>query len=912
MDKTIKDFRFKIRPTYVALAMVLAANTIFAQEDEGSSNADTDERVTVLGSRLKTMALSPTPVTEISSEDLKAQGTVNIADYMNELPQFRASLTPTTTSQTLDLAGSNYLDLRGLGSNRTLTLLNGKRHVPTGGYGGLDFNTIPSAAISRVEIITGGASAAWGSDAVAGVINVLYKTDLEGLEVDIQAGQSSESDNKTESASFAYGTKINDNDGHVLVSGSYNNNKGIGPWNVARDWAMDRYALVNGTAEAGASLVPFAHGLSFPDILGIAPNPFGLMTFDNGSPAAYGLGDTIDPINDIPLSAPYERQNLLVLVENKIAEGVYTSFDFSYSSTNSINSTTPSLAFSKATVTADNAYINGTANPADVFSGAAEVFIPVPLPLFLYNSDWERLQNENNNTTYSYSWGLEAELDHNWVVDGYIQYGKNTSTNQQHNNINVARLQLAVDAVDDGNGNIVCRSGGACIPLNVFGLGTATDEAINYVTGSSIKTGEYTQKVAAMKLTGDLFETDQGAVAVALGLEYRDESYKLIADDVSAQSGWTFGNALNTGGGYDVSEGFAEIGVPVLSGLTLNGAARYTDYSSIGAVTTWKTGAVFDGSEAFSGLTILEDLTLRATVSNDIRAPSINELYLAGSEQVAVVDDPVTGADDIVIALFNGGNPNLTEESAKTQVFGIIYAPSQVEGLQIAVDWYDIDIDDAVGVISPQEIIDGCLGGDTQMCLSVERLNGANADITGVHVGPLNLDIYHVSGVDITAQYLTEVGAGSLRLALSGNLLNTSEISTSQGTTDGAGVVGSSMNAAGPETSFNLNVSYTLDALKVNSQIRYLGAADNGYLLDYTGTDPSSIDNNVSAEVYLDLSASYRVDLDSNSIELYMGINNVLDNDPPIIVTSGTSFQTNNAFYDVIGRYIYAGARMNF
>ncbi len=469
---------------------------------------------------------------------------------------------------------------------------------------------------------------------------------------------------------------------------------------------------------------------------------------------------------------------------------------------------------------------------------------------------------------------------------------------------------MAINAIDDGDGNIICQTGGSCIPINVFGLGAASDEAINYVTGNSIKAGEYTQKVAAMKLTGDLFELNEGAVAIALGLEYRDENFKRDADDISAQGGWTFGNALDTSGGYDVTEGFVEIGAPVLPGITLNGATRYTDYSSIGGVTTWKAGAVFDGSDALLGTAFLEDLTLRFTVSRDIRAPSINELYLAGSEGVSQVNDPLTGSNGLVIQRFSGGNPNLTEENAETQVFGIIYAPSQLEGLQIAVDWYDIDIDDAVGTISAQEIIDGCHAGDAQMCLSVYRENGADADITGVHQGQLNLDQHHVRGVDITARYTTELGGGNLSLGLSGNFLNSNEITTSQGTSEGAGIVGVAMHAAGPETRFNLNIGYTLDALKLNSQIRYLGSADNAYLQNHDGSDPSSIDNNVSAEVYLDLSASYGIDIDENNLELYMGINNVLDKDPPIIVSGGTTFQTNMMFYDVIGRYIYAGVRM--
>ncbi len=307
--------------------------------------------------------------------------------------------------------------------------------------------------------------------------------------------------------------------------------------------------------------------------------------------------------------------------------------------------------------------------------------------------------------------------------------------------------------LNPATGQPACRSTltdptNGCVPANVFGQGSVSAAAVAYYTGTSWVLQEQHQDVYAFKVDGSPFSLWAGPVSTALGVEYREEKIAVDSDPISRVSGWRQINTQPLNGSYDVKEGFLEVGVPLLKDLTfarlldLNGAVRHTDYSTSGGVTTWKVGFNFEPTD---------EVRFRGTVSRDIRAPSLNELFSGQSQGIAPQIDPVTNLQRSII-LLTGGNPNLLPERALTHTAGVVYQPAWVEGLRLSVDWYSIKVEDAISSLAASAILDGCYKqNQTSLCSQITR--DANNVLTSVSATLINAAKTETSGVDFEAAY---------------------------------------------------------------------------------------------------------------------------------------------------------------
>jgi iron complex outermembrane recepter protein len=908
-----------------ASAAALASSAAGAAAPEAAQTQMVEE-VTVTSSRLETSGGfdAPTPTTTIGTEDIVARGLPNIADYLNELPAFLGTGTPTSRSFFTSSLGLNTLDLRGLGNNRTLVLVNGRRHVPTTAEGAVDINTIPMAIIQRVEVVTGGASAAWGSDAIAGVVNILLDDQFEGLRTSTQYGASTRGDAESTHASIAYGSSIADGAGHMVIAAEYQTSNGIASQR-ARQIGREGWALIpnpddtgpnDGIAsnmiardaglligsEGGHVLYPGAiGGIKFGPAGAVQPYNFGQLV--SGSWVVGGDGGFVDS----QLVPDTDRKNLMATLRRDLSDNVEMFFEGSYAESTGASNIVPPFDF-PITIQADNPFV-----PAD-FKALLDADGLTAFDLYRLNTDHGFIHTTQKVETATAVVGLKGKFGDGWSWDVYGQYGQTTNLLFERNMLVQNRLDAA-DAVLSPGGEIVCRAtltGGArgCSPLNLFGTGTPSQAAIDYVMGDAFSRQQFTQHVAAATLRGDLVEGWAGPVAIALGAEYREDQVKRTVDEHSANGDFLISNYQPIDGSIDVSEVFLETGVPLLSdqpyakSLDLNAAVRYTDYSTSGTVYTWKIGATYAP---------VDDIRLRGTVSRDIRSPNVSELFTQGALNFFTINDPFTNTTPF-IRLISSGNPALTEEAADTTTIGIVLQPTFAPGLRASFDWYDIKLKDRIGSLDPQEALDLCYAGSTELCSLVTR--DSNGQIVEMSNTLLNIAESRYSGVDFELQYrqalqaLFSTGSGDLTFKLWGTYVDKMEFSPNGiDTLDRAGSLG--VGDGSPRWRWEGSLGYDVGQFGFVTSLRYVGEGE--YDANFTAEDLSAQDNEVDAEIYVNMSARYDLEWSETKAQLFLGVNNVFDNAAQPLPDSFISQRPTNAvLYDVLGRYVYGGVRLSF
>lgn len=910
--------------TVLSAAAVFVVNVAGAASDEPSAV----EVITVTSSRLEVSGGfdAPTPTTTVSADDIVGRGLPNIADYLNELPAFLGTGTPTSQSFFTTSLGLNTLDLRGLGNNRTLVLVNGRRHVPTTAEGAVDINTIPMAIIQRVEVVTGGASAAWGSDAVAGVVNILLDDQFEGLRTSTQFGASTRGDAESTHASIAYGSSIADGEGHMVIAAEYQKSNGLDSQR-ARRIGREGWALAPNPADTGrsdgipASMIVRNAGLLIGSeggnvlgpgpIAGIKFGPGGVMQpydFGQGVQGTWVIGGDGGFV-DSQLVPDTDRMNLMATVRRSLNERTEVFFEGSYAQSSGSSNIVPPFGF-PIVIQANNPFV-----PSD-FRSLLDANGITSFGLYRLNTDHGFIHTNQEVRTTTATLGVKGELGERWHWDVYGQWGQTTNDLREKNLLVQNRLD-AVDAViSPVTGEIVCRAtlegrASNCAPLNLFGEGSPSQAAIDYVMGNAFSNQEITQHVAAATLRGELFEGWAGPVAIATGVEHRREQLARRVDDHSANADFLISNYQPLDGQIKVSEAFVETGVPLLSGqpfarsLDLNAAIRYTDYSTSGTVNTWKVGMTYEP---------VESIRVRGTRSRDIRSPNIEELFSRGGLSFFTLNDPFTGTTPFIRSL-SSGNTALKEEVADTTTVGIVLQPGFLPGLRASLDWYDINLKDRIGNLDLQEVVNLCFEGDAALCSLITR-DGAG-QIVEIRNTSLNIAESRYSGVDFELQYRHDLGdllpavGGELTFKLWGSYIDKMEFSPNG--IDVLDRVGSlAVNQPGaPEWRWDSSIGYDNGPFGFVTSVRYVGGGK--YNANYTIEDLSAKDNEVDPEVYVNMSTRYGLEWRETAVDLFLGVNNVFDNQGPALPDGFISQRPVNAvLYDVLGRYVYGGVRLNF
>jgi iron complex outermembrane recepter protein len=910
---------------------VLLSRHVIAQEA-----APLDE-IVVTGSRIvRDGSQAPTPVTVVSADQLQLASPGPIGVALNQLPEFRGSTGPQSggVSSTGPNSGS-FLNLRGLGIQRTLVLLDDRRAAPSALLGVTDTNLLPQELIKRVDIVTGGASAAYGSDAVSGVVNFVLDTDFQGLKGSLQGGTSTHGDADSGKFTLTGGSSFAGGKGNVVFSGSYYDSSGINE--TDRAWSNQKWGLL--ASPANPTLLQHQSNVGIGSATNggvIVSPPFAGVQFGaGGALMPYNPGTNNTFLNQVGGDGAWPYTNLLADVTTK---SLFAHVKYDLTSSLQVFG---EAAFGEA----HNQYrqvqqyqIVGL-NGLTIFSG--NPFIPAALqqqmtalhvPAFLMGRLDTDLGSPSNadalNDTYNVVAGLKFDAGGGWTVDGYYEHGENRQRIDTENNLNYEHLYAAADAVvNPADGSTACRvtltNPGlypGCVPINLFGQGSPSKAASAYVLGTSSYVTKLKQDVVSASVRGEPFSTWAGPVAVGGGAEYRREQVDQTSDPVSQQTntatgilgfpatlagglgGWELTNAQPVSGSYYIKEAFFETLVPLardlpgMRALDLNAGARYADYSTSGGVTSWKAGLTWK---------LIDDVRLRATRSRDIRAPNIAELFAGSMEgQTAVLDHQNNNASTPVIT--NAiGNSNLKPEIADTFTGGLVYQPAWLPGFSASADYYNIDLKGAIATLTAQQTVDECAAGAGGACADIQR-NSAGA-IARIDLPNLNLDGLKTSGVDFEIGYQPPVPLGDLRLRAIASYLERFETQVPGAPTiDRAGEVGLSAN---PRWSGSLNATYGAGPYRAFVQERVIGSGT----YDATKTTGVTIDNNnVGAVFYTDMTLGYVMD-EKAKYQVFLTVNNLFNRDPPIIPSGALIFfPTNTGLYDVVGRYFTVGVKARF
>ncbi|WP_160486244.1 TonB-dependent receptor plug domain-containing protein [Aurantiacibacter rhizosphaerae] len=926
-----------------------------AETQTAADDVPTSEPIVVTGSRIaRDTFRTATPVTVVSAESIQDQAAINVADALNDLPSFRPQATPATTAIFIGNAGANLADLRGLGAQRSLVLVNGRRFVPgtVAGSGNspgftVDLNMIPTALVARSEVVTGGASAAYGSDAVAGVINLILDNEFEGVRGSAQYGISDEGDNEQFFVSGAYGANFADGRGHFILGGEYADSNGVGDC-YTREWCAEEYGPV-------ANPIPQVNGLARQIFLpNVRPStasynglfnsgPFAgneilpdgtLIPHDYGTyygPPIFQSGGSIDPTHgfyvEFPLVSAVERYNLLARASFEVSDSfipfVEASFAHIEGRTTGAQSRNLGLSPTDIGIAADNAFLPDNLRQQLVDAGVASVRFG------RIANDLGHSKGSVERDAYRIATGAEGNFGNGFSWDLYYQYGKTDYSQVGLNTRKNREYFWAIDAVDEGaflngtpNGNIVCRQvalgnpdAAGCAPLNLFGENNFSPAAKAYTYGTVMQETELSRQVIAANVSGDLFELPGGPLGFALGAEYRVEDAEGTTDpDSAANNFYTSPGSGITGPAVRVKEAYLELAAPLLSGvsgaelLEINGAARVTDYSTSGTEITWKVGGTWEP---------VNGVRFRVTRSRDIRAPNFFELYNPSVASFQFLVDPQdpSGASSLTSVRLSG-NPGLNPERANTLTAGVVLSP--VQGLNLAVDYYNIDLDDVISTLGGQTILNRCASGAVELCDLVTRSN--TGALVALNNTLLNLNQLKTKGVDIEASYSLPVGNGDLTLRALGTYVFDLITVDQAGEVDRAGQNGSpvSQESGVPDFTGRMFAEYETEKWEIGLEAEYIsGGLYNATQIgpDQDGYDPtlpnSVSDNSIDDYWYFDARVAFRPLTDRPEVEIFARVDNLFDKDPPNQFPSSYGV-TNPILYDVVGRMYRMGVRFEY
>ena len=972
---TAKDpVRLAVRRALFLGVLTVSVSQVNLAHSQQNSSDDVVEEVVVTGSRLLRNRdfVAASPIQTVSHEEIQFSGNVTLEDTLNRYPQ----LNPDNTGTVNQSGGAGVLtaDLRGLGAVRTLVLVDGKRYTPGDVTGLVDLATIPDMLIQRAEIITGGASAVYGSDAIAGAVNFLLIDDFEGAEVRYQYGQTAESDGENNKIDILLGVNAPDGRGNVTLNASYTKRDPV----FMGDRAFSRQPLL---ADSTGKLNNFGSGNIPGGLIGVPSSDFGLiqgvdLTNSNGScPGAIQgvrFGDNGTPFPFCRpteqynyaapnfLLRPLERWQISALGHYEVganieayAQAFYTKKENEFQQAPEAVSPTGFGLETGTVLIPDPA--NNPLYPQplrDFFAANAAYFDSDGDGIYTVRRTSRRFEEFGPRNTHiisdsmSLTGGLKGALTiggNDWQWDAFYQYQRSDYNLNQQGRLSQTRTTLGLD-VEVVNGVPQCAVDLLnCVPVNIFGTDTLTPEMADFLKVTTGREDSFDRNVAGATITGDLFELPAGAVATAFGLEWRAESFLTVPDE-SSRSGDLGGVApIINGGDFDVKEIFAEARFPIFAdlpgvdSLAVEAAIRYSDYSTIDGVTTWKAGLDW---------AVNDWLRARASYNVAIRAPNLDELYgapssgfVGGVDPCVVDNNPTPAIKQVCVAqgvppaivdnlqvgasqgwsAFSGGNINLNEEESDTLSVGFVLTPQFLDGLSVAVDYFDIKVDGAINQVSSQALVNSCfqtLNINSVACQSITRLSTGNID--RVNAPLLNLATREASGVDLQVSYVVDLPdavaiAGhtsslDIRFSSTWQFEDSAVALAGQPGIDCAGFYGGSCSSDSvritPDYRGLLSATWNAGPLSIGTRIELIGD------LELSADAFPNQNGTLDSIFYWDLDGRYRF---TEKVEAFLGIQNVADEQPPVIgFRAGGDSNTNIPLFDPLGRSYFGGVSVRF
>ncbi|MEG3125754.1 TonB-dependent receptor plug domain-containing protein [Sphingomonas sp. GB1N7] len=949
-----------------ALFITTSAIAQTVSSEQPASDDAPDAVIVVTGSRIVRLDYaSPNPIVSLSADTLQQSGTTNITSFLQRVPALTNSVDSTRSAgnaqneASIGQAGLNLLDLRGLGTNRTLVLVNGRRHVASQSEtAAVDINAIPTDLISRVDVLTGAASAVYGADGVSGVVNFILKRDFEGLSARSQFGISSRGDAAQRFASIVAGRNFADGRANVTLAYEYNAEQPLA--NDDRDYlrSANRLNFVNldnyDPARTGSYQQGPVADIRYPQssnqgIVYIGNQIFrgdgaiytpgrqlvndGFTLGGDDTPVAGYIGDILPRTrrHAINLLTRFDASDAFKLsIEAKFVQSRARTFS-GYSGTY------------PATIALDNPYIPQSILRAAQANGDGAVYIS------RNNFDFPRRGEDDRRRTWRGVIDATGKLGDHASYDVSYTYGRTDVRATKLNDRLPDRFSQALDAVrDPATGRIVCRSASAraagCLPLNTFGGNTADPAAFAYFLADPVSDARIEQHVVNASLSGDfgaLFKLPGGPVQFAVGGEYRRESSRFrpgqqLIDGIfyNPDAGIYDETVVPTpsSGKFDVVEAFGELNLPLLKDrpfahiLSVGAAGRYSRYSTIGSTWTYQFNGVWAP---------VEDISFRGSYGRSVRAPNIAEIFRPRTGYVDFIDDPcylsnrsqgtqfrdancraivaAAGGNPATFTAANNpdaavnipgaqqGNPNLRPEAARTWTAGLVLRPRFLPRLQIGLDWYDIRLSDAISQASPSTIAALCVDQPTignPFCATVSRRQGTGY-INGYTIQPENVAEFRTSGLELNASYRIPAGKlGAFDLRLIGGYLHRLE----QVATPGAAVESNADRPFRPKYTVTFSPTWTIDALTIAYNLRWQDGVRR-FSRFATDDNPSFVDPRYFRFMALwqhDVQAQIAVGKD---FAFYGGVTNLTDQKPDI------GFDT-NVPVSPVGRYLYVGAKI--
>ncbi len=955
------------------VSMAVATPQAVAQTSQGEDGivGQSAEDIIVTGSRIiRTGADNPTPTTILNAQTIRQSGVTEIADLINQLPSLYVSQTNQTSNQSGN-AGINALDLRGLGTERTLVLVNGRRRVASmPGSSAVDISALPTNLVERVDIITGGASALYGADAVAGVANFILKKDFEGIEANARYGLSTRGDLGGYDLDLIYGKNFAGGRGNFTLFGSYSNSPDqVGgqdrPWTASgrplyarqadgtsklTDGNRSIYDLNTAVVELGGRGNLFTFNgdgtLRRPQLgPGGITNLNSAGTTTNLSTYVTDGGEFLGRFDDWLLQVPSERWSTFGTFNYEFSDRLRFFADAGYSQTHSRAGYQALASYGFDYVPNDSPFITAEMIAAN---GGEDYFDYYGLAFTRRYTELGRPETLYRRSTVQATAGLEGEIPslfgHEWKWTASYSFGQTRQEVEARNGTAMNRFYLALDTTSDGQGNAICRSTtwdptDGCVPLNPFQ--TLTPQVVDYLQYDASPSRQVLrQHVVSGYLTGALFKLPAGDVQAVLGGEYRSESNNIGAtpeyDPTNALYDPSIGYTETAlVGKYDVAEIFAELRVPLISekpffhALAVEGAVRYSDYSTAGGTTAYKLAGEWAP---------VRDIRFRTTYGKAVRAPNISELFTSTQIGGQWLTDPCnyydvvnrasrtqyTAANCAILApdnvneyyqyldVISTGNADLGVETAKTLTAGVVVKPRFIPNLTVSVDYFDIKLRGAIDSFGAQQILNKCVDAptlDNIFCEFVNREDGTN-NLQSVVTQQLNLSEYRTKGVDVEADIWFDLGRNAGRLSVNAAFTRLVSRKFTYDPTDENSINETVGLFGAPKWKGVVRTNYAKGPFTLNWNVRYLSSmrpSENITSDRYDVTHTGDV-------FYHDFYASVDVD---NKFTLFGGANNAFDRAPPRLPgaeSGGANFEfgATTGLYDVIGRTMYIGARLRY
>lgn len=940
------------------LASVAMASHAAALAQEANVAADDlGEEIVVTGSRLTSRDnVSSSPITTTTAEELALQGTVNIEDALVELPQ---AVPGTSSSNNNGSNGTTTVNLRGLGDVRTLVLVDGKRWIPSGNTGVVDLNTIPTALIKRVEVVTGGASAVYGSDALAGVVNFILDDSFEGVRVDTSYNITERGDGGTFDANLTVGGDFGDDRGNATAWVGYTDRKAV--FQGDRDFS----AIALGANRTDDGLIPSGSTTAFPTniLLSAVSNRF--IDTDGDSTVSFGpngeLVGTATNFNTNPV-------NYLLVPQKRVLAGANFTYDLGGAEvfgrlTFANNRVSTQLApsgtfFASFFVNPDNPFLP----PATVAALAREAGPAGTNALGQYRvaigyrfaaprkSDFSR-------NAYQALTGVRGDIGDRWKWEAFGQYSRTEQQTALFGDGDARTVQQALLA-RNVNGTIQCIDpSNGCVPLNLFTSDPTkvSPAAIDFISLDLQVQATTEQSILGGTLAGDLGDSfkspfAESPIGLALGVEYRDEDSAFRPDaNYAAGRSLGFTSAPIVIGGLNVKEIYGEVRVPIIEdkpffhALSFEGGYRVSDYSTAaGTIQTFKVGGDWAP---------IESLRFRGLYQRAVRAPNINELFQPVVEGATTGNDPCAGPTPAgsralceatgvpagrygAVPLppagqfqsFQGGNPDLDVEKSNTYTIGAVFQPSFAPRLSITADYYSVKITDAIAPLAggAQNALNACYlttkDINSVFCQQIVRdpVNGAlfGGNEAGIFATQVNTGRISTKGVDVTANYSFDLGQwGGLRASVVATYVDSFVRQGGVGLPafECAGRFGSVCGQITPDFKTTTRLTWDIEPVLLSLRWRHLDSVDLDRIALGTDSNGRAPVEKLGARDYFDF--DFAVDV-REGIKLSGGIANLLDKDPPIFGSdvggNGASANTYPGTYDGLGRSFRIGAQLTF